>query len=73
MMKFNYGDAVRVNSIDAAVRYGIESGSVCGFREITCEVGVQQHALLPREKVLILVEGNTGNAVEIPEGFLELM
>lgn len=72
MMKFNYGDAVRVSSTDIAARYGIETGSVCGFREITCENDAQQHALLPGT-VLVLVEGGAGNAVEIPEGFLELL
>lgn len=72
MMKFDYGDAVRVSSADIATRYGIESGSVCGFREITSINNAQQHALLPGT-ILVLVESSNGNAVEIPEGFLELL
>lgn len=72
MMKFNYGDAVRVCSTDIAARYGIETGSVCGFREITCENDVRQHELM-QGTILVLVEGGAGNAVEIPEDCLELL
>lgn len=70
MMRFNYGDSVRLRSSDLASRYGLQTGSVCGFREITSSEIARQFGVSVGT-VLVLVEGGNGVAVEIPEDFLD--
>jgi len=69
-MKFDYGESVRL--IDPALiqSYDIQFGSVCGFREAT-DIATAETFRVPLGSILVLVEGNDGTAIEIPEVCLE--
>lgn len=67
-MKFDYGDAVELVDEESRRRFGIERGSVCGFRVLdviqAAEMGMEEGTRL------VLVEAQDGDAVEVPIQFL---
>ncbi len=67
--KFDWGEPVKV--IDSAPEkyLAVGQGSVCGIRQIDT-VTVATEFGEPVGTVLYLVEGSTGDAIEIPEQFL---
>jgi len=70
--KFDWGDAVRVVD-NAPQRYLlIDQGSVCGIRIIDTEA-VAEDFCEPIGSALYLVEAGNGEAIEIPERFLEIL
>lgn len=70
MMKFDYGDSVRISDPALLKRYGIRHGSVCGFREAADPTTAETFGI-SLGTILVLVEGSDGTAVEIPEECLE--
>ena len=67
--KFDWGEAVEVINTAPQVYLNIQKGSVCGIREIDNENSVKDFEE-PIGTVLYLVEGSSGEAIEIPEKYL---
>jgi hypothetical protein len=69
--KFDWGQAVKVSK-SAPDRYKIISlGSICAISNIDTETQVS-HFDEPIGTILYLIEGPSGEAIEIPEKYLEL-
>lgn len=69
-MRFKWGDTVRIAAEAPDHFRPGHQGSVCGVRVVETE----DHAQLTKEQIgtaLLLVEFGDGQAVEIPERFLE--
>ena len=69
MYKFDWEEPVKVIDNAPEKYLAVGQGSVCGIRQIDTEV-VATDFSEPVGTVLYLVEGSTGEAIEIPERFL---
>jgi len=67
--KFNWGEPVKVIDCAPEKYLSVGQGSVCGIRKIENK-SVASEFNEPIGTVLYLVEGSTGEAIEIPERFL---
>ena len=68
--RFTWGDSVRV-TVDAPKKYKeLESGSVCGIREIDTEESAQAVGE-SLGTVMYIVEASDGRSLEISERYLE--
>jgi len=67
--KFDWGEPVKVFDNAPEKYLAVGQGSVCGIRQIDTEA-VATDFNEPIGTILYLVEGSSGEAIEIPERFL---
>ncbi len=67
-MTLDYGDSVELIDPTDIARFGILRGSACGFRVLDAKQA--SFTRFPEGTVLVLVEGESGAAVEIPSELL---